>query len=114
MIENVYEVEREDYKGFLDQINKDAKIIKEEQNEGIKWTKVYSKTNNKLLCTKETFFTNDRFGEEHYYVFEMPPEEDRIAAKPVQKIVLENKEQVQAFFNALSQLTKERKNARDI
>lgn len=110
MIENVYEVEREDYKGFLDQINKDAKIIKEEQNEGIKWTKIYSKTNNKLLCTKETFFTDDRFGEEHYYIFEMPPIEDRVPPPKVKKIQLETEEEVKAFFNIINAaINKEKK-----
>lgn len=111
MEDNIYEVSRDEYVGFVSQINPRAKTIRQETTESSTIIKTYSATNKKLLCAREIYKESE---EEHYYVFEMPPEEDRIAAKPVQKIVLESKEQVQAFFNALSQLTKERKNARDI
>ena len=48
-------------------------------------------------------------GEEYYYVFNMPDDDERIAPKPVMKITLDNKEDVQAFFDALNKLQLEAK-----
>ena len=42
--------------------------------------------------------------EAKYYVFEMPEDNERQAAKPVRKIILETKEEVEHFFKALSDL----------
>lgn len=42
--------------------------------------------------------------EAKYYVFEMPKDDERQAAKPVRKIVLETKEEVEHFFKALKEL----------
>jgi hypothetical protein len=39
----------------------------------------------------------------------MPANEDRCAAKPVQKIVLETKEEVQAFFDILQKVIGKKK-----
>ena len=104
---SIYEVSRDEYVGFVTQINPQARSTKEETNKGVKWIKTFSKTTGKLLCTREIF---EEKGEEKYYVFEFPPAEDRIAPKPVRKITLESKEDVQDFFNALSQILKESKN----
>lgn len=107
MSDNIYEVSRDEYAGFISQINPAAKDIKEEENEGVKWIKTYSKTTNRLLCTREIFLED---GQENYYVFEFPPAEDRLPARPVRKIVLDTKEEVQEFFNILSKAMKEQKN----
>lgn len=110
MNENIYEVTRDEYVGFVNQINPKSRVTKQEENEGVKWLKTFSKGSHRLLCAREIFPDET----EHYYVFEMPLDSERIAAKPVRKIVLENKEEVQAFFDILSQLNKEKKDAGDI
>ena len=110
MGENIYEVSRDEYAGFIAQINNAAKNVQESQNEGVKWLKTFSKNTGKLLATREIYLEGEREGEEHYYVFEMPEPEERVAAKPVRKYTLETKEQVQEFFKILSDIMKEQKN----
>lgn len=112
MNENIYEVSRDEYVGFVSQINPEMRTSKEEQNEteGAKWIKTYSKKTNRLLCAREIL----EDGNENYYVFEMPLPEERIAPKPVRKVTLETREEVQNFFNALSQIMKEKDNARTV
>lgn len=104
---NLYEVSRDEYVGFVTQINPEARVTQEEENNGVKWVKTYSTTLHVLLCAREIYVTGEREGEEHYYVFEFPPNEDRIAPKPVRKITLDTKEEVQEFFQALSKVLQE-------
>ena len=102
---NIYEVERDDYVGFIDQLCKDKCTLKQESNEGTIWYKFFSKTYGNLLCVREIY----KNGEEHYYIFDMPKPEERHAAPAKRKIVLENKEEVQSFFDILSKITQEKK-----
>ena len=110
MNNDIYEVSRDEYVGFINQINPNMRVLKQEEDNGTKLLKIYSSMSGHLLCSREIYPDNT----EHYYIFEMPLVEERVAAKPVRKVVLENKEEVQAFFDILSQLTKEKKNAGDI
>lgn len=110
MESNIYEVSRDEYVGFVSQINPAARSTKEEENKGVKWIKTYSKTTGKLLCTREI---HSEDGRELYFVFEFPPEEDRIAARAVRKVTLDTQEEVQEFFNALSQVMKQEKEKKD-
>jgi len=43
-----------------------------------------------------------------YYIYELPPASDRIAAKPIHKITLETRDEVQAFFNILNKIKNDR------
>lgn len=104
-MDNIYEVERDDYVGFIGQLRSDCRNTHVEQNEGVTWYKTYSKKYGNLLCVREIY----EDGDEHYYVFDMPQDDERQAAKPVRKINLESREEVQAFFDFLSQLDKEKK-----
>ena len=73
--------------------------------------KIKSKKTGTHLCTR--MITED--GAEYYYVFNMPSDEERIAPKPVMKITLDTKEDVQAFFDAINKLQLEaKKNAGNI
>lgn len=110
MESSFYEVSRDEYTGFVSQINPAAKSVKEEENMGVKWIKTYSKTTGKLLCAREI---HSEDGRELYFVFEFPPNEDRIAAKAVRKVTLNTKEEVQEFFNALSKVMKEQEEKRN-
>lgn len=106
MIDEIYEVERDEFVGFLKQLKKDCVCITSDNYGQI----------NQLLYTsidKERIFaalvnnTND--DSYKYYVIDMPLPEERIAAKPIRKITLETQEEVQAFFDILNSL-KEKKN----
>lgn len=104
-MDNIYEVERDDYVGFVDQLRKNMCSLKQEHNEGVTWYKIYSKTHGNLLCVREIYEN----GEEHYYIFDMPKPEERQAAPAKRKIVLEDKEEVQSFFDILSKITQDKK-----
>ena len=110
MNSNIYEVSRDEYAGFVSQINPAAKSVKEEENKGVRWIKTYSKTTGKLLCTREIHSEDEK---EIYFVFEFPPDEDRIAARAIRKVTLDTKEEVQDFFNALSKVMKEQEAKRN-
>lgn len=101
-MDNIYEVERDDYIGFLDQLQKSALSVREENNEGVHWLKTYSKKYGNLLCVREIYDE----GEEHYYIFDMPQDNERQNPKVKRKIVLNTQEEVQAFFDVLSKAVK--------
>lgn len=107
---NIYEVERDDYVGFVDQLLKSACSVRQENNEGTTWTKIFSKTSGDLLCVREIY---NESGEEHYYIFNMPRSEERKTPPRKRKIILETKEEVQAFANILAQLTPKRDDVND-
>ena len=111
MDNSIYEVERDEYAGFIGQLNKQMMDVEQFYEDKLTFMKIKSKKTGKHLCTR--IITED--GEEYYYVFNMPDDEERIAPKPVMKITLDNKEDVQSFFNALNKLQLEAKeNAGDI
>ena len=103
MDNELYEVTRDEYVGFLSQINKQS-LDTEVYGVGEETTfiKVFSKTSGVHLCTR---IIDD--SEEFYYIFNMPPDKDRIPPQAVKKITLETREEVEAFFNAISKLSKE-------
>ena len=105
MDNSIYEVERDDYVGFIGQLNKSMMDVEQYYEENITIIKIKSKNTGIHLCTR---IIPDE-GEEHYYVFNMPADDERIAPKPVMKITLNDKEEVQAFFDALNKLQKEKK-----
>ena len=99
---NIYEVERDDYVGFLDQLRPDARDVRQEHNEKTTWIKTFSKKYGNLLCTREIYDE----GEEHYYVFDMMHDDERQAPVPKRKLRLDTREEVQAFFDILSKISK--------
>lgn len=111
MDENIYEVEKDEYKGFLSQIDPKKYSAKQEKNDGVYWIKIYSTTTGKLLCARELY---SETYEEHYYVFEMPPVEDRIKPKPVMKITLDDPKEIQEFYKIIAQAVKEQEDARNL
>lgn len=102
---DIYEVERDEYVTFIGQLNKQMMDVEEYSQEDQTSIKIYSKATNKLLCTRVIF--HDESGEEKYYIFEYPEEDEKISPRAVMKVTLDTKEQVQAFFDALNTLQKE-------
>ena len=100
MNNDIYEVEREDYAGFIGQLNKLKCDVEQYYEENMTTLEIYSKATNMLLCSRT--ITDE--GEEHYYVFNMPEDNERVAPKPIRKVTLDTKEAVQEFFSALSKL----------
>jgi len=65
------------------------------------FTKIISKKTGKHLSTRVSDAEEQK---EHYYIFDYPDANERIIPKPIKKINLETKEEVQDFFNALSKI----------
>ena len=101
MDNNLYEVERDEYAGFIGQLNKEKMDVEQCYEQDMIILKIRSKTTGIHLCTR--IITDEG---EHYYVFNMPADDERIEPKPVRKVTLETKEEVQHFFNALNQVQK--------
>lgn len=103
MDNSIYEVDRDDYAGFIGQLNKTMMDIEQFYEKDTTIIKIISKNTGIHLCTR-IIPDNDI---EHYYVFNMPADNERIKPKPVLKITLDNKEDVQTFFNAINKLQQE-------
>jgi hypothetical protein len=65
--------------------------------------KVKSKKTNTHLCTRIIA----KEGEEHYFVFKMPEDDERVAPKPILQITLDDREDVQNVVNALNKIQAE-------
>ena len=113
MDNSIYEVSRDEYVGFIGQIKPDARMTETIEKNNAHIYKIYSINDGTLFC--ERVIPNDENLQEQYYVYNMPKDEERCAPKPVYKVTLESKEEVQAFADILSKLLKEKKeNGRDI
>lgn len=112
---SIYEVTRNEYKGFIEQIKPEHRRVEVVEIDPIHTaTKTFSINTGKCLCSRLTYSAN--YGEpepEKYYVFEMPEDYERQAPIPKQQIVLETKEEVQAFFDFLAQQAKKETNKND-
>lgn len=103
MDNSIYEVERDDYAGFIGQLNKEMMDVEQYYEENATIIKIKSKNTGVHLCTR--IIPED--GNEHYYIFSMPADDERVAPKPILKVTLNDREEVQAFFNALSKIQSE-------
>ena len=106
MSNDIYEVTRDEYAGFIGQLNKQIMDVEQSYQEDMTIFKIKSKNTGIHLCTRII----PEEGEEHYFIFNMPADDERVAPKPVLKIMLDNKEDVQTFFNALNKLQQEKHN----
>lgn len=109
--ESIYEVTRDDYKGFVNEIKPEFRDIRVEDI-GVSHiaAKIYSKKTGKCLCSRVGVKPDSGFeGPEKYYIFEMPDNDERRAPTPVYKLQLETKEEVQAFFDFINK-QKEKEN----
>ncbi len=102
---DIYEVERNDYVGFIGQLNKTMMDVEQSYYDNYTSILIRSKSTNKALC--ERIIYED--GDEKYYVYNMPQDEERIVPKAIRQITLETQEEVQAFFDALNKIQKEKK-----
>lgn len=106
MSNDIYEVTRDEYAGFISGLNKQMCEVEQCYEEHMTIMKIKSKLRGTHLCTR--IIPDDDI--EHYYIFNMPLKEESIPNKPVMKVTLETKEEVQHFFDALAKLQQEKKN----
>ena len=110
MDNSIYEVNRDEYAGFIGQLNKEMMDLEQYYEDDITIIKIKSKNTGTHLCTRIISDTD-----EHYFIFNMPEDNERVEPKPVMKVTLDSKEQVQAFFDAINKLQREaKKNGRNL
>lgn len=100
----IFKVIREDYKAFVERFLPGAVMVEEEEYKEGKILKVYSNKTNKLLCAQ----TMTEEGNSSYYIFEYPEDDEWGPPIPKYKLELQTKEEVQAFFDALAKLRKQK------
>lgn len=108
MENDIFEVTRDEYIGFLSQIKPEARETVTETEEKYVIYKIYSKLNNNHLCTKKVPVGKQNDDIQHYYIYNMPLKEQRQQPTPVHKYTLKTQEQVQEFLKILNQLSQER------
>ena len=110
---SLYDVSRDEYKDFVSGIKPEVRDIQiVELNEYTTATKIFSKKTGKCLCSRvsyKEYVAGQEPREEKYYIFEIPDKEESQPIKGRAKLVLETREQVQAFFDIISKLSKEKK-----
>lgn len=100
---DIFEVSQDEYRGFIAQIKPECRNIEAITNDdGSQEMHLFSVKTGKKLCSKIT----DKEGYERYYVIEMPDDDERRAPKPVQKFIIETKEEAQAFMNIMAKFLK--------
>ena len=102
MNNDIYEVESDDYVGFIGQLNKQMMDVEQTYKNDSNVLRIYSKTTGKHLCTR--IIAQD--GTEKYYVVNMPEDSERVTPKKIRQIKLETREEVQAFFDILNKVQK--------
>ena len=104
MDNSIYEVERDDYVGFLRQLNREKMDLETYNYPEGEILKIKSKKTGTHLAT---CITDNEKQETHYYIFNMPDNDERIEPKGVMKLTLNTKEEVQAFINILNKVQAE-------
>lgn len=110
MFEDTYEVSREEFRGFVQQIKPECIDSINLNYEDYYEVKLVSKDGQRHFASIKQYPKEE---DVHYFVYEMPLVDESQAAKPVRTIVLETKEEVKAFFKALKE-AQEKNNARNI
>ncbi len=106
MENDIYEVDREEYKTFLGQLDTTKTHTEESWVEQLHIIKIISNKSNIHLCSRICDAESEK---EHYFIFNYPDDEERITPKRVLHIRLNSREEVQDFFNAISKIQKEHK-----
>ena len=93
MDNSIYEVNRDEYAGFISQLNKQKCDVEQFFEDNMTIIKIKSKKNGTHFCTRI-----------------IPEDDEAVPPKAVMKVTLETKEEVQDFFNALNKLQQEKRN----
>ena len=106
MNDSIFLVNKEDYKALVERLK--VEKIRTEKVEEREFTiiKIFGIDSDDCICARKTYNEGANKPEE-YYIFKLPESDEWGDAIPKRKIVLETKEEVQAFFNFLSEMRKE-------
>ena len=101
----LYAVTREEYAAFVETLKPECRRIEVKEDEDSITYNIYSIKRDILLCSRESNLHRP----EKYYIYELANAEESRPAIPKTRLVLDSKEQVQAFFNAVAKMAKEKK-----
>lgn len=108
MENNIFEVTYDEYKGFVDQLIKDKIVSSIANDENYTSVSIYSiKTHNRLAAIY-TPMENNEDTKVHYFVYNMPEDDERKSARPVQQIKLENTDEIKAFMALLNEINRKK------
>lgn len=111
MDNSIYEVTRDDYKAFVEQIKRGCGRVEIVTTKSYQFSNIISQKTGKRLCGRKTYINNNNKNiPEKYYIYEMPDDDERCKPIPKLRLNLETREEVQAFFNILSKMNKEKNN----
>ena len=102
MDKEIYEVTRDEFKGFLDELKPECVDYRICQTGDNKIIRVFAKDSMDRLFAEQILLE----GNAQYYIYEMPRNDERQVSKPIRKIVLETKEEVEKFFEVLNKIQK--------
>jgi len=99
----IFEVSRDEYRGYLSQLAPDSTITVHANVDDYEVSHIYSRKTRKKLAA--SYMPTNPDLPTRYFVIEMPEDEERIAPKPVQKFELQTPEEVRSFFEILNKLS---------
>lgn len=100
MIDEIFEVEHNDFIGFRDQLKRESYRMEKEGNA----LNYYSLKTGKLLCAQ----VEQEDGSMKHYVVEMPDDDERRPPLRKLQVELQSKEEVERFFRLVSEMMAER------
>lgn len=101
-MDEIYEVERDQYAGLIGEMKTNCFYMDTSYQEDKTIITLTSKATGKLI-TKRII---DAEGNESYYIYDLPENDERLAPKKIRKYELQTKEEVQAFFDILNKIQK--------
>lgn len=108
--DEVYEVSRDEFKGFIMQIKPECFTYEEHgfrnENGEIHEIKITSIDSTRHFASIKHFYEEE---DTHYYVYEMPYDDERRPAQKIRQITLGSPEDVAEFFKILKKV-QEKKN----
>ena len=96
---NIYEVTKTEYKAFIEQLIPGSMKIEEIHKDNCKKIRLISKKTKQLIC--ERIVTES---ETQYFIYTIPDDEERRAPITKLQLQLNSREEVQNFFNLISNL----------
>ena len=101
-----YEVTKNDYISFLEQIKPEARMVNNKDAADYQLIEVLSKNTHKLLCAR--YVPNNKNDSPKFYIYNFPDKDESRPPIPKLHINLESKEEAQAFFNVINKMISDR------
>ena len=110
MNDDIYEVTRVEYSSLVETIKPEARDIMQYVKDDYRYIDLYSKKTHSKLTSRVTYIGDmESLRGEKYYIYNLPQPEERNPDIPKCRIILETREEVQAFVDAIARMNKEKK-----